>query len=379
MADQDFREEFVKANNSFLHRVYKEIVKKENGNLLVSPLSAQTILALTHSGCGGQTAEELRTALHLSDDPAKIQSGVKAVLSNLKTKEGLKLCIANKMYVTRSFLILNEFQEIAKEMYFADSENIDFAKNEQAAKTMNSWLEKETENKINNMVDSKLLDELTRIILINALYFKGDWTEKFYVCNTQKTNFYKTKNDAVEVDTMTSNHSQFFRICMSLDLNAKLLELPINGDASMVFVLPNERDGLAYLENKIDKVFLPYKFISTVVTVFIPKFKIEYQTDFKAVLRNLGVHTIFTEGDADLSGIAGEKGDLFVNAVLQKTFVDVSEEGVEAAAATFTMIATPLCGFMNIPEQFIADHPFIFYIKVRDVIIFAGRVTDPRY
>jgi serpin B len=270
----------------------QEIVKKENGNLLVSPLSAQIILALTHSGCRGQTAEELRTALHLSDDPAKIQSAVKVVLSNLKTKEGLKLCIANKMYVTRSFPIQNEFQEIAKEMYFADSENIDFTKNEQAAKTMNSWVEKETENKINNMVDLKLLDELTRIILINALYFKGDWAEKFYVCNTQKTNFYKTKNDAVEVDTMTSNHSQFFRICMSLDLNAKLLELPINGDASMVFVLPNERDGLDYLENKIVKVFLPYKFISTEVIVFIPKFKIEYQTDFNAVLRNVSFTTL---------------------------------------------------------------------------------------
>jgi serine protease inhibitor len=115
----------------------QEIVKKENGNLLVSPLSAQIILALTHSGSKGQTAEELRTVLHLSDDPAKIQSAVKAVLSNLKTKEGLKLCVANKMYVTRSFPIQNEFQEIAKEMYFADSENIDFAKIDQAAKTMN--------------------------------------------------------------------------------------------------------------------------------------------------------------------------------------------------------------------------------------------------
>jgi serpin B len=270
----------------------QEIVKKEYGNLLMSPLSAQIILALTHSGCRGQTAEELRTALHLSDDPAKIQSAVKAVLSDLKTNEGLKLCIANKMYVTRSFLILNEFQKIAKEMYFADSENIDFTKNEQAAKTMNSWVKEETGNKINNMVDSKLLDEFTRIVLINALYFKGDWREKFYLCNTQKTNFYKTKNEAVEVDTMTSRPSQFFRICTHLDLNAKLLELPINGDASMVFVLPNERDGLANLENKIDKVFLPYKFIRSVVTVFIPKFKIEYQTDFKAVLRNVSFATI---------------------------------------------------------------------------------------
>jgi serpin B len=292
MTDDEVMEKFVKANNSFLPSVYKEIAKKENGNLLVSPLSAQIIIALTHSGCRGQTAEELRTALHLSDDPAKIQSAVKVVLSDLKTKEGLKLCIANKMYVTRSFLILNEFQKIAKEMYFADSENIDFTKNEQAAKTMNSWVKEETGNKINNMVDSKLLDELTRIILINALYFKGDWKEKFDLANTEKMNFYKTPSETVKVDAMTNKRFKFFSICISEELNAKVLKLPIHGDASMMFVLPNERDGLAELESNIDKVFSSCEFEEKLVNVFLPKFKIEYQIDFKAVLENVNFTTL---------------------------------------------------------------------------------------
>jgi serpin B len=379
MTDEKVMEEFVKANNSFLPSVYKEIVKKENGNLLVSPLSAQTILALTFSGCRGETAEELRIAVHFPDDPAKIQSAVKAVLSNLKTKEGCKLCIANKMYVTKGVPLQNEFQEIVKEVYFADSENIDFTKKVEAAEIMNSWVEKETENKISNLIDSRLLNELTRIVLINTLYFKGDWKDKFHLAHTKKMNFYKTPNETVEVDAMSNKRIEFFSICISEELNAKVLKLPIHGDASMMFVLPNERDGLAELENKIDKVFSSCEFSEELVSIFLPKFKIEYQIDFKAVLENLGVQAMFSDEDADLSGIAGEKGELLVDAVLQKTFIDVSEEGVEAAAATFAVIRIPMSGYATPPVPFIADHPFIFYIKVDDVIIFAGRVTEPHY
>jgi serpin B len=270
----------------------QEIVKRENGNLLVSPLSAETILALTYSGCRGETAEELRIAVHFPDDPAKIQSAVKAVLSNLKTKEGCKLCIANKMYVTKGVPLQNKFQEIVKEVYFADSENIDFTKKEEAAETMNSWVEKETENKISNLVDSKLLNELTRIVLINALYFKGDWKEKFDLANTEKMNFYKTPSETVKVDAMTNKRFKFFSICISEELNAKVLKLPIHGDASMMFVLPNERDGLAELESNIDKVFSSCEFEEKLVNVFLPKFKIEYQIDFKAVLQNVSFTTL---------------------------------------------------------------------------------------
>jgi serpin B len=374
--------EFVEANNSFLPSVYREIVKEEKGNILVSPLSAETVLALTHSGCRGQTAEELRIALHLPDDPAKIQSAVKAVLSelsDLKTIEGSKLFIANKMYIRKDFSIKDEFQKIASEVYFSTSENIDFAMNERAAETINSWVEKVTENKIKNLIHSQVLDEFTRVILVNALYFKGAWIEKFNVTNTKKTKFYKSRNEVVKVDAMANRPSQNFSICISKELKAKLLQLPIHGDASMVFVLPDKRLGLADLESKIDKVFFPHVFYKTEVTVLLPKFKIEHQTNFTAILRNLGVHRIFSDDDADLSGIAGEKGDLLVNEILQKTFIDVSEEGVEAAAATDLKIPIPYCGRKHRPQKFIADHPFIFYLKVKDMIIFAGRVTEPYY
>jgi serpin B len=177
-------------------------------------------------------------------------------------------------------------------VYFADSENVDFTKKEEAAETMNSWVEKETENKISNLVDSKLLNELTRIVLINALYFKGDWKEKFDLANTEKMNFYKTPSETVKVDAMTNKRFKFFSICISEELNAKVLKLPIHGDASMMFVLPNERDGLAELESNIDKVFSSCEFEEKLVNVFLPKFKIEYQIDFKAVLQNVSFTTL---------------------------------------------------------------------------------------
>jgi serpin B len=268
----------------------QEIVKEEKGNILVSPLSAETVLALTHSGCRGQTAEELRIALHLPDDPAKIQSAVKAVLSelsDLKTNEGCKLFIANKMYIRKDFSIKDEFQKIASEVYFSTSENIDFAMNVRAAETINSWVEKVTENKIKNLIHSQVLDEFTRVILVNALYFKGAWIEKFHLTNTKKTKFYKSRNEVVKVDAMANRPSQNFSICISKELKAKLLQLPIHGDASMVFVLPDKRLGLADLESKIDKVFFPHVFYKTEVTVLLPKFKIEHQTNFTAILRNV--------------------------------------------------------------------------------------------
>ncbi|RZB84935.1 Serpin domain containing protein [Asbolus verrucosus] len=145
----------------------------------------------------------------------------------------------------------------------------------------------------------------------------------------------------------------------------------------MVIILPNEKEGLAALENQIESVFRPRQLYEELIDVGIPKFKIESKICFKQILQNLGVHKAFDEKEADLSGIAGDKGDLVIDDVVQKTFVDVSEEGVEAAAATFAPVCVPLSGIIGEIPRFIADHPFIFYIKIKGVIAFAGRVTDP--
>ncbi|XP_063917704.1 alaserpin-like [Zophobas morio] len=365
----------LNANNLFTPTVYKEIAKSETGNFLVSPFSAKIILSLAQSGCKNETAKEIRQALYLPDDNSKIQSQVKNVLSAL-TKNEYALHAANKIYVKENFAINDEFKQEAVEVYQSEIESLDFCKKEEAATAMNQWVEEKTQNKIQNLINPDILDNKTRAVLINALYFQGNWSITFPPMLTAKANFYKSENEVVEVDTMNLEDEELlYYECPYL--NAKLLELPFKGEgASMTIVLPNEKHGLASLESNIKWVFTPHNLTLETVSVALPKFKIESQLDLKAVLQNLGVAKVFDEEQADLSGIAGEKGDLIISAVVQKTFVEVDEKGVEAAAATYIPVIVPDMGVVD-PKTFIADHPFIFYIKVKGVILFAGRVVLP--
>jgi serpin B len=372
-------QEFTKANNLFTPAVYKQISQTEKGNFLVSPLSAETVLALLQSGCKDETAQELRTALHLPDDKETVESAIKSLLPKLKGSDLYTLHTANKIYVKEDFSIKDGFKKAAAQIYYADTDTIDFTQSVQAAKTMNSWVEKHTNDKIHNLIDSNLLDQYTRAVLINALYFKANWSSPFLLAESGNITFYKTATDIVQVNAL--RHSEvYFNYYDCPHLKAEFLELPFKGnEASMMIVLPKERDGLAALENQIENVFAPMHTLKTeYLNVFLPKFRIESSLNFKNILKNLGVKKIFDAKEADLSGVAGKKGDLIVDEVVQKTFIDVSEEGVEAAAATFVLIAVPESATIESPKNFVADHPFIFYIKVKDTIIFAGRVTDPK-
>ncbi|RZC38072.1 antichymotrypsin-2-like, partial [Asbolus verrucosus] len=360
--------------------IFQGVLKEESGNFFVSPLSVETILAFAQSGCKDATAQEIRAALFLPDDKDQVEVGVKNFLPRIKGGENYALHSANKMYIQEDFDIKEGFKAAATEVYRADLENINFKKPDDAARTMNKWVEERTNSKIQNLINSSDLTNGSRVILINALYFKADWVYKFPLDNTSKFNFYRTSTDVVQVDTMYISHCRYqcFDYCACKELNAKFLELPFTGgDASMVIILPNEKEGLAALENQIESVFRPRQLHRGLIDVSIPKFRIESRICFKQILQNLGVHKAFDEKEADLSGIAGDKGDLVIDDVVQKTFVDVSEEGVEAAAATFVHVAIPLSGIEGEIPNFIADHPFIFYIKIKGVIVFAGRVTDP--
>jgi serpin B len=241
-------------------------------------------------------------------------------------------------------------------------------------------VEKHTNDKIHDLIDSNSLDQYTRAVLINALYFKANWSSPFRLASTRNINFYKTATDIVQVDAL-QHFRKYFKYYECPHLKAEFLELPFKGnEASMMIVLPKERDGLATLESQIENVFAPMHTLKTeYLNVILPKFRIETSINFKNILKNLGVQKIFNETEADLSGISGEKGDLIVSQVAQKTFIDVSEEGVEAAAATFVVVGVPTSALNVSPKNFNADHPFIFYIKVKDTIIFAGRVTDPKH
>ncbi|RZC42102.1 Serpin domain containing protein, partial [Asbolus verrucosus] len=373
-------EEFV-ADHPFLFYIKaKTFIIFAGKNFLTSPYSVETVLALLHSGCKGETAQEIRSSLHLPDDKSKMESGIKESLSVLKGNDEYKFHTANKIYIKDGVGIKEEFKKAATQIYKADVENVNFAESSKAAKTMNDWVEKQTNNKIKDLISSKALNEDTRAILINAIYFKGQWTEEFDKGSTKKNDFYKTKNDVIKVDTMHQYKTRFGYYENS-ELKAKFLEMPFEGgDISMVIVLPDEREGLASLEKQTEKVFAPQNLSRELVDVALPKFRVESTLELTRILKDLGVKKAFEAERADLSGIAGEKGDLIISEAVQKTYIDVAERGVEAAAATYiNMIAGASPVFRKEPEpkKFIADHPFIFYVKVRSFIVFAGRVSSP--
>jgi serpin B len=314
-------QEFTKANNLFTPVIYKQISQIKQGNFLVSPLSAETVLALLQSGCKNETAQELRTALHLPNDQETVESAIKSLLPKLKGNDLYTLHTANKMYVKKDFSIKEGFKKAATQVYYADTDTIDFTQSVQAAKTMNSWVEKHTNDKIHDLIDSNSLDEYTRAVLINALYFKANWSSPFLLADSGNISFYKTATDIVQVDALR-HFEVYFNYYECPHLKAEFLELPFLGhEASMMIVLPKARDGLPALENQIENVFAPMHTLKTeYLNVFLPKFRIETSINFKNILKNMGVQKIFDEKEADLSGVAGEKGDLIVSEVAQKNF-----------------------------------------------------------
>jgi serpin B len=267
---------------------FQQISQTEKDNFLVSPLSAETVLALLQSGCKDETAQELRTALHLPDDKETVESAIKSLLPKLKGSDLYTLHTANKMYVKKDFSIKDGFKKAAAQVYYADTDTIDFTQSVQAAKTMNSWVEKHTNDKIHDLIDSNSLDQYTRAVLINALYFKANWSSPFRLASTRNINFYKTATDIVQVDAL-QHFRKYFKYYECPHLKAEFLELPFKGnEASMMIVLPKERDGLATLESQIENVFAPMHTLKTeYLNVILPKFRIETSINFKNILKNV--------------------------------------------------------------------------------------------
>ncbi|XP_015840668.1 antichymotrypsin-2 isoform X4 [Tribolium castaneum] len=377
MANEVALQEFTTGNNLFTAAIYREVTKENFGNFLISPFSIQTVFALTQSGAKDPTAAEIRNKLNLPDSPEKTDEIYSAILPTLKGNEQYALHTANKIYVKNDYPVKEEFKNVASNVYQAGIENIDFTQKTEAATAINGWVEKQTNNKIHDLIDPNTLDADTRIILINALYFKGKWVNPFESYATRKRDFYKTPKDIVKVDTM--QNTDLYNYYESPELKAKFLEMPYLGDdISMVIVLPNEKDGLEFVESQVDKVFTTHNFTQERVSVSLPKFSIENKVQLKKILQNLGVNTAFTD-EADLSGIAGKKGELAISDVVQKAFINVTETGTEAAAATAASVVVTL----SLPpqhgnvKQFKANHPFVFYLKLNEFVLLAGKYNTP--
>lgn len=178
---------------------------------------------------------------------------------------------------------------MATRTYQAGVESVDFSAKVQTAENINDWVKKQTNDKIQNLIEPELIDDLTRVILVNALYFKGNWTHPFEKYSTRKKDFYKSKSETVQVDTM--HNTDLYNYYESPELNAKFLEMPYEGDdVSMTIVLPNEKDGLQSLENQLDRVLAAPKFKPERVNVALPRFSIDYKVNLNAVLQKVLIY-----------------------------------------------------------------------------------------
>lgn len=369
----------VKGNNAFALDLYAQL-KNEEGNLFLSPYSISTALAMTFSGARGATEKQMAQVLHFTLGQRRLHSTFYGLETQLKdyVKEGIELNIANALWLQTGYNFLKDFLELTEEHYDAGLNHVDFAKDSEAArKKINIWVEQKTNNRIQKLIKPDVINTLTRLVLTNAIYFKGEWKSQFEEELTQEDPFYITPEITVSVPMM--NQEERYKYFKSDEL--QVLEVPYKGDdLSMVILLPIKKDGLTELEDSVNTNRFREWMNALAwrqVTVFFPKFTMTCEFQLRSALADMGMPIAFT-GEADFSGMTGEK-DLFISEVVHKAFVDVSEEGTEAAAATGVMMEYISEQPLFPPAVFRADHPFIFVIRDNHSgsILFIGRVVDP--
>ncbi|XP_030028030.1 antichymotrypsin-2 isoform X2 [Manduca sexta] len=337
-------------------------------SVVSSPLSAEYLLALLALGTTEPAHSELLTALDIPDNDS-IRSSFGAVSAKLKGIKGVTFNVANKIYIKDGgYELVPELKEDAEKVFDAEFEKVDFDNSAAAADLINKWVENKTNEKIKDLLSSDSFNADTRLVLVNALYFKGNWKTQFDAMNTIEQPFHIDAQTSVNIPMMFQEEK--FKYGESSDLQAQLLEMKYEGgDASMVIVLPNEIDGLDGVMQKLadgyDLMSEVEKMFSTKVKVTLPKFKIETEIDLMEVLPQLGIKAIFGHGDSGLSKILNTGEPLYVSKAVQKAYIEVNEEGAEAAAATAMSFAfcSAIIGEETVP-YFTADHPFIAAIII---------------
>jgi len=371
-------DEIVQGNNEFALDLYAELSEGE-GNLFFSPYSISTALAMVYAGARGNTEKEMARTLHFTLRQAKLHRGFRRLRSELEEAQkesNVELSIANALWVQQGYELLKEYLELVREDYGAAPEYLDFVKApSDACGRINTWVEEETRGKITKLIDPSGIQPLTRLVLTNAIYFKGKWKYQFKKENTRDEPFWLEPDRSVDVPMMMQKK----KFAYSENDTLKVIELPYGaGDLSMLILLPGEKAGLSSLESALSPERLgtwTAELQEQDVIVTMPRFEMRSKFTLGKVLAGMGMRDAFS-GAADFSGMAASDA-LSISSVVHKAYVDVNEEGTEAAAATgVVMLGTSL---REAPKVFRADHPFVFLIKHRPTgsILFLGRVMNP--
>jgi serpin B len=374
----------AQGSNAFGFDLYNRL-KKKPGNQIFSPFSITTALTMTWGGAKGETADQMKKVLHLDGTAADVMSTSGKLALSLEDKSRpITFRIANQLFGEKTYKFEQPYLDQTKKAYGAPMELIDFIKGPEAARVrINGWVENETEKRIKDLIPKDAIKEDMRLVLVNAIYFLGDWESPFEKDRTRAAAFFKTDKDKVDVPTMHQGGS--FNYVKKDGVAA--LELPYKGgDMSMVIVLPEKVGGLEAVEKSLDAKKLGELVTSMKkerVNAAIPKFEVAPAESLTLgeILIEMGMKTAFDRKKADFTLIANPPNPddrLVIGKVFHKAFVKVDEKGTEAAAATAVLM--PKAG--SAPVQFIdfkAEHPFLFFIRdtKSGLVLFMGRVADP--
>ncbi|XP_021026678.1 serpin B4-like isoform X3 [Mus caroli] len=365
---------FAEVTTKFTLELYRQLRESDN-NIFYSPISMMTALAMLQLGAKGNTEKQIEKVLqfnattkktteksshcHVSDEENVHEQFQKLMTQLNKSNDAYDLKAANSIYGAKGFPFVQTFLEDIKEYYQANVESLDFEHAaEESEKKINSWVESQTNGKIKDLFPSGSLNSSTILVLVNAVYFKGQWNHKFDEKHTTEEKFWLNK-----------------------DVQAKIVEIPYKGkELSMIVLLPVEIDGLKKLEEQLtaDKLLewtRAENMYMTELYLSLPRFRVEEKYDLPVPLEHMGMVDAFDPQKADFSGMSSTQG-LVVSKVLHKSFVEVNEEGTEAAAATGVEVSLTSA---QIAEDFCCDHPFIFFIihRITNSILFFGRFSSP--
>jgi serpin B len=370
----------ISANNQFALDLYSQL-KNSDGNIFFSPYSISTALAMTYEGARGKTAEEMQSVFHFPTDSSLRKSSFAAIHNQLNKPDAkYKLNIANALWAQNDYKFLSDYLTTLQQYYSGKATNVDFKNStEEARQTINKWVENKTNNKIKDLFPQGSLNNMTRLVLTNAIYFKGTWIKQFEKSQTRDEDFRVSSANTIKVPMMKRTDKNAKFNYTETD-NLQILEMPYEGDKLSMMVLLPKNDNLSTLESSLSLEKINdwrSKLREQRVDVFMPKFTFDTKYFMNETLAKMGMPTAFTY-DADFSGMDGTK-DLFIQKVIHQAFVDVNEEGTEAAAGSGVSVGITSA----MPQQpfiFRADHPFIFTIQDKDNgnILFLGRVSNPK-
>ena len=374
------------ANNSLASNIFT-LLNAEDSNVLFSPWSMFNALAMTYVGARGNTAAQMATGLCLKNNPEDERTfdAVAKTLESLESLGPVEYATANKIWVHSGFELLSDFKRIVKNYFASEGALVDYVNDREGArKEINSWVEEQTNSKIKELITPGLLNQYTRLVLTSAVYFKGKWMHEFRPQSTQTKSFKTSKGKAVNVQMMYMKAKKDMRYYETEQF--QVLALPYKGRRlTLNIILPKDGDGLGSVlksvlkdSSQLQKCICP-EVLFQPIEIMIPRFKFDFDKNYNDILVKLGFQDMFSDAVADFSGISTVKPGLKVSAVVQKAFIEVNEEGTEAAAATAAIMMQRCAMPVQRPLIFNADHPFLFFISDVEtkVILFMGKVVDP--